>query len=203
MSGGLEDEDTSWEERRDSDLEGIMGQLQITQCQVSRLRRVLANRLDRSNPATAAFSKGSSTYAFRSAGVAYRITIEADLVDDFGKKPILRSVGNKLRSPVFLIMVALFSAILSVIALTGLYWNSPALATLSDKELAMADRQYSVLLDSCTALSHDRPDPRASGAAYSICNKGIAQLQEFCRNHHTRVCEDERIELYTTAKRLL
>jgi hypothetical protein len=203
VSSDFEDEDYGWK-KRDSDLEGIMGQLQIAQCQVSKLQRVLADRLDRSNPAAgAASSKKSSTYAFRSAaGVTYRITVEADLVDDL-KKPMLSSLGNNLGSPVFVILVALFSAILGVIALTSVYWNSTAHAILSDKELAMADGQYSDLLDRCTALSHDRPDPRVSGAEYSICNKGIAQLQEFCRDYHTKVCEDGRIALYIAAKKNL
>lgn len=52
------------EEETDPELDNTIAQLVIAEYQVNKLRRILASRLDRSNPI--AFSKGSSTYAFES-----------------------------------------------------------------------------------------------------------------------------------------
>jgi hypothetical protein len=184
-------------EETDPELDNAIAQLGIAEYQVNKLRRILASRLDKSNPV--AFSKGSSTYAFQSGGREYRITIEADTFE-VGDRPTTttRSLRNALKSPAFIITCTLFSAIICVLALVSLYWASPVLGTLSDRELDILDRQYSLILDRCAALMNDddRPNPRSFGAQYSTCNKAIIQLQEFCKVHYITTCEDERIELY-------
>ena len=185
-------------EESDPELDNTIAQLGIAEYQVNKLRRILASRLDKSNPV--AFSKGSSTYAFVSGGREYRVTIEADTfeVGDRSTTTTTRSLRNALKSPAFIITCTLFSAIICVLALVSLYWASPVLGTLSDRELDILDRQYSLILDRCAALMNDddQPNPRSFGAQYSTCNKAIIQLQEFCKVHHISTCEDERIELY-------
>jgi hypothetical protein len=183
-------------EERDPELDNTLSQLGIAEYQVNKLRRILASRLDRSNPV--AFSKGSSTYAFESGSREYRITIEADTFDMGDRSTTTtRSFRNALKSPAFIITCTLFSAVICVLALVSLYWTSPVLGTFSDRELGILDRQYSLILDRCAALMNDdRPNPRSFGAQYSTCNKAIIQLQEFCKVHHISTCEDERIELY-------
>jgi hypothetical protein len=182
------------EEERDPELEDNIGQLGISEYQVNKLRRIIASRLDKTNPV--AFSKTSSTYAFESGGKVYRITIEADTFD-IGDRSTTRSFRNALKSPAFIITSTMFSAIICVLALVSPYWALPVLGTLSDRELNILDRQYSQILDRCAALMNDdRPNPRSFGAQYSTCNKAIIQLEGFCKEHHTATCEDERIELY-------
>jgi hypothetical protein len=183
-------------EEEDPELDNTIGQLGIAEYQVNKLRRVLAGRLDRSNPV--AFSKGSSTYAFESGDRKYRITIETDTLDMQDRSTIPRSFRNALKSPAFIITGTLFSAIICVLALVSLYWTSPVLGTLSERELGILDTQYSLILDRCAALMNDdRPnDPRIFGGQYSTCNKAIIQLEEFCKVQHISICEDERIELY-------
>ena len=184
-------------EETDPEFDNAIAQLGIAEYQVNKLRRILASRLDRSNPV--AFSKGSSTYAFQFGGREYRITIEADTFEVGDRSTTTtRSLRNALKSPAFIITCTLFSAIICVLALVSLYWASPILGTLSDRELDILDRQYSLILDRCAALMNDddRPNPRSFGAQYSTCNKAIIQLQEFCKVHHISTCEDERIELY-------
>jgi hypothetical protein len=183
-------------EETDPELDNAIAQLGIAEYQVNKLRRILASRLDRSNPV--AFSKGSSTYAFQSGGREYRITIEADTFEVGDRSTTTRSLRNALKSPAFIITCTLFSAIICVLALVSLYWASPVLGTLSDRELDILDRQYSLILDRCAALMNDddRPNPRSFGAQYSTCNKAIIQLQEFCKVHYITTCEDERIDLY-------
>ena len=181
-------------EERDPELDDTIGQLGIAEYQVNKLRHILASRLDRSNPT--AFLKRSSTNAFESEGKLYRITIEVDTFD-IGKRSIIYSFRDALKSPAFIITSTLCSAIICVLALVSLYWSSPVLGTFSDRELGMMDRQYSLILDRCAAfINEDRPDPRSFGAQYSVCNKAIIQLQGFCKEHHITTCEDERIELY-------
>ncbi len=183
-------------EETDPELDNAIAQLGIAENQVNKLHRILASRLDKSNPV--AFSKGSSTYAFVSGGREYRITIEADTFEVGDRPTTTRSLRNALKSPAFIITCTLFSAIICVLALVSLYWASPVLGTLSDRELDILDRQYSLILDRCAALMNDddRPNPRSIGAQYSTCNKAIIQLQEFCKVHYITTCEDERIELY-------
>ena len=184
-------------EETDPELDNAIAQLGIAEYQVNKLRRILASRLDRSNPV--AFSKGSSTYAFQFGGREYRITIEADTFEVGDRSTTTtRSLRNALKSPAFIITCTLFSAIICVLALVSLYWASPILGTLSDRELDILDKQYSLILDRCAAIMHDddRPNPRSFGAQYSTCNKAIIQLQEFCKVHYITTCEDERIELY-------
>ena len=185
-------------EESDPELDNTIAQLGIAEYQVNKLRRILASRLDKSNPV--AFSKGSSTYAFVSGGREYRVTIEADTfeVGDRSTTTTTRSLRNALKSPAFIITCTLFSAIICVLALVSLYWASPVLGTFSDRQLDILDRQYSLILDRCAALMNDddQPNPRSFGAQYSTCNKAIIQLQEFCKVHHISTCEDERIELY-------
>jgi hypothetical protein len=182
-------------EERDPELDNTIAQLGIAEYQENKLRRFLANRLDRSNPL--AFSKRSSTYSFESGGREYRITTEVDTFD-IGERSTTRSFMNALKSPAFIITSTLCSAIICVLALVSLYWSSPVLGTFSDRELGMLDRQYSLMLDRCAPLMNDddRPDPRSFGALYSTCNKAIIQLQGFCKEHYIATCEDERIELY-------
>jgi hypothetical protein len=182
-------------EERDPELDDMIAQLGIAEYQENKLRRFLANRLDRSNPL--AFSKRSSTYSFESGGREYRITTEVDTFD-IGERSTTRSFMNALKSPAFIITSTLCSAIICVLALVSLYWSSPVLGTFSDRELGMLDRQYSLMLDRCAPLMNDddRPDPRSFGALYSTCNKAIIQLQGFCKEHYIATCEDERIELY-------
>ena len=186
-------------EETDPELDNTIAQLGIAEYQVNKLRRILASRLDKSNPV--AFSKGSSTYAFVSGGREYRVTIEADTFevgDRSTTTTTTRSLRNALKSPAFIITCTLFSAIICVLALVSLYWASPVLGTFSDRQLDILDRQYSLIVDRCAALMNDddRPNPRSFGAQYSTCNKAIIQLQEFCKVHHISTCEDERIELY-------
>jgi hypothetical protein len=184
-------------EETDPELDNAIAQLGIAEYQVNKLRRILASRLDRSNPV--AFSKGSSTYAFQFGGREYRITIEADTFEVGDRSTTTtRSLRNALKSPAFIITCTLFSAIICVLALVSLYWASPILGTLSDRELDILDKQYSLILDRCAALMNDddRPNPRSFGAQYSTCNKAIIQLQEFCKVHYITTCEDERIDLY-------
>ena len=184
-------------EETDPELDNAIAQLGIAEYQVNKLRRILASRLDRSNPV--AFSKGSSTYAFQSGGREYRITIEADTFEVGDRSTTTRSLRNALKSPAFIITCTLFSAIICVLALVSLYWASPILGTLSDRELDILDKQYSLILDRCAALMNDddRPNPRSFGAQYSTCNKAIIQLQEFCKVHYITTCEDERMmDLY-------
>jgi hypothetical protein len=184
-------------EERDPELDDTIGQLGVAEYQVNKLRHFLANRLDRANPV--AFLKRSSTYSFESEGREYRITIEVDTFD-MKESSTTRSFMNALKSPPFIIMCTLCSAIICLLALVSLYWSPLLLGTLSDKELGMLDRQYSLMLDRCAALMNDDPpNPRSIGAAYAICNKAISQLQEFCKEHHIPICEDERIELYLAA----
>jgi hypothetical protein len=190
--------DKKEEEERDSELDKTIAQMGITEYHENKLRRILASRLDKSNPV--AYSKGSSTYAFESGGREYRITIEVDMFD-IGERSTNRSIRNALKSPAFIITSTLCSAIFCMLALVNLYWTSPVLGTLSDEELGMLDGQYSLILDRCAAaalMNDDRPNPRSFGALYSTCNKAIIQLQEFCKEHHIATCEDERIELYLT-----
>lgn len=183
-------------EETDPELDNAIAQLGIAEYQVNKLRRILASRLDRSNPV--AFSKGSSTYAFQSGGREYRITIEADTFEVGDRSTTTRSLRNALKSPAFIITCTLFSAIICVLALVSLYWASPILGTLSDRELDILDKQYSLVLDRCAALMNDddRPNPRSFGAQYSTCNKAIIQLQELCKVHYITTCEDERIKPY-------
>ena len=184
-------------EETDPELDNAIAQLGIAEYQVNKLRRILASRLDRSNPV--AFSKGSSTYAFQFGGREYRITIEADTFEVGDRSTTTHSLRNALKSPAFIITCTLFSAIICVLALVSLYWASPILGTLSDRELDILDKQYSLILDRCAALMNDdyRPNPRSFGAQYSTCNKAIIQLQEFCKVHYITTCEDERMmDLY-------
>ena len=183
----------------DPELDKTIAQLGIAEYQVKKVRRILAGILDRSNPV--AFSKGSSTYTFESENRDYRITIAVDVFDGGGNSSTttaattIRSFRSALKSPAFVITCTLFSAIIGVLALVSLYWTSPVLGTFSDTQLDTLDRQYSQILDRCDAIIHvDRPyNPRSFGAQYSICNKAIVQLQEFCKVHHISTCEDERM----------
>jgi hypothetical protein len=188
------------EEEKDPELDNTIAQLGIAEYQVKKVRRILAGILDRSNPV--AFSKGSSTYTFESEDREYRITFAVDVFDRGDKSSTtrtttataIRSFRNALKSPAFVITCTLFSAVIGVLALVSLYWTSPVLGTFSDRQLDTLDRQYSQILDRCAAITYDdRPyNPRSFGAQYSICNKAIVQLQEFCKVHHISTCEDER-----------
>jgi hypothetical protein len=188
--------DKKKEEEKDPELDKTIAQLGIAEYQVKKVRRILAGILDRSNPV--AFSKGSSTYTFESEDRDYRITIAVDVFDsgdNSSTTTTIRSFRNALKSPAFVITCTLFSAVIGVLALVSLYWTSPVLGTFSDRQLDTLDRQYSQILDRCAVIIHDdRPyNPRSFGAQYSICNKAIVQLQEFCKVHHISTCEDERM----------
>jgi hypothetical protein len=187
--------DKKKEEEKDSELDNTIGQLGIAEFQVKKVRRILAGILDRSNPV--AFSKGSSTYTFESENREYRITFAVDVFDsgDNSSTTTIRSFRNALKSPAFVITCTLFSAVIGVLALVSPYWTSPVLGTFSDRQLDTLDRQYSQIVDRCAAIIHDdQPyNPRSFGAQYSICNKAIVQLQEFCKVHHISTCEDERM----------
>lgn len=181
------------EEEKDPELDNMISQLGVAEYQVNKLRRILDSRLDRTNPVV--FSKGYSTYAFKSGDRKYRITIEADTFDT-GERSTTRSIRNALESPAFIIPFTLFSAIICVLALLSVYWSSPVLGTLSDRQVGILEAQYSVILDRCAALMDDdgRPsNPRSFGAQYAVCIKAIIQLQEFCKLYHITACEDERI----------
>ena len=192
--------DKKKEEEEDPELDKTIAQLGIAEYHVKKVRRILAGILDRSNPVV--FSKGSSTYTFEPEDRKYRITIAVDVFDGGGNSSTttaaaatIRSFRSALKSPAFVITCTLFSAIIGVLALASLYWTSPVLGTFSDRQLDTLDRQYSQILDRCDAIIHvDRPyNPRSFGAQYSICNKAIVQLQEFCKVHHISTCEDERM----------
>ena len=182
-------------EEKDPELDNMIAQLGIAEYQVNKLRRILDNRLDRTNPIV--FSKGSSTYAFKSGDRKYRITIEADTFD-IGERSTTRSIRNALRSPAFLITFTLFSAIICVVAIVSAYWSSPVFGTLSDRQLGVLDAQYSLILDRCAALMDGEDgrlnNPRSFGAQYAVCIKAIMQLQEFCKLYHITACEDEKIK---------
>jgi hypothetical protein len=186
------------EQEGDPELDNTIAQLNIAEYHESKLRRFLANRLDRSNPI--AFSKGSSTYSFEVEDKTYRIAIEVDTFDMRHKSTTTttRSLTQALKSPALIITSTLCSAIICVLTLVSPYWtSSPVLGTLSDTELGMLDRQYSLILDRCADAfmnDNDRPNPRSFGALYSTCNKAIIQLQEFCKEHQMTTCEDERVE---------
>ena len=187
------------EEKTDPDLDNMIDQLGVAEYQVNKVRRILGSRLDKSNPVV--FSKRSSTYAFKSDGKVYRITIEANTFN-IVKKSTMRSFRNALKSPAFIITFSLCSAIICMLALVNMYWTSPQLGSLSNKELALVDRQYSLILDRCAAFISDNGfNPRSLGAQYAVCNKSIIQLQEFCKDHQIATCEDERIDLYLKANR--
>jgi hypothetical protein len=182
------------EKEKDPELDDNIGHLEIAEYQVDKLDRILASRLDKTNPV--AFSKRSSTYAFKSGCKVYKITIESDTFD-IGKRSTTHSLRNALKSPAFIITSTMFSAIICMLALVSLYWAFPVLGTLSESEIDMLDKQYSQILDRCAPLMNDdRPYPRSFGAQYSTCNKAIIQLEGFCKEHHVATCEDERIELY-------
>jgi hypothetical protein len=187
--------DKKKEEEKDPELDKTIAQLGIAEYQVKKVRRILAGILDSSNPVV--FSKGSSTYTFEPEDREYRITIAVDVFDGGGNSSTttIRSFRSALKSPAFVITCTLFSAIIGVLALVSLYWTSPVLGTFSDRQLDTLDTQYSQILDRCDAIIHvDRPyNPRSFGAQYSICNKAIVQLQEFCKVHHISTCEDERM----------
>jgi hypothetical protein len=189
--------DKKKEEEKDPELDKTIAQLGIAEYQVKKVRRILAGILDRSNPV--AFSKGSSTYTFESEDRDYRVTIAVDVFDSGDNSSTttttIRSFRNALKSPAFVIICTLFSAVIGVLALVSLYWTSPVLGTFSDRQLDTLDRQYSQILDRCAAIIHDDRlyNPRSFGAQYSICNKAIVQLQEFCKVHHISTCEDERM----------
>jgi hypothetical protein len=186
-------------EEKDPESDNTIARLGIAEYQVNKLHRILASRLDRSNPVT--FSKGSSTYSFESEDRDFRITITVDTFDVGNRSTkSIRSFRNALKSPAFIITCILFSAITSVLALVSLYWTSPVLGTFSDKEIGILDRQYSQVLDRCAVIMNDDqpPNPRSFGAQYSICSKAIVQLQELCKVYYYQIstCQDERIELY-------
>ena len=193
-------------EEKDPESDNTIAGLGIAEHQVNKLHRILASRLDRSNPVT--FSKGSSTYSFESEDRDYRITITVDTFDvgDRSTKSI-RSFRNALKSPAFIITCILFSAITSVLALVSLYWTSPVLGIFSDKEIGILDRQYSQVLDRCAVVMNDDqpPNPRSFGAQYSICSKAIVQLQELCKVYYYQIstCQDERIELYLAGNKAM
>ena len=193
-------------EEKEPELDNTIARLGIAEHHVNKLRRILVSRLDRSNPVTS--SKGSSTYAFESEDRDYRITITVDTFDvgDRSTKSI-RSLRNALKSPSFVITFILFSAIISVLALVSMYWTSPVLGTLSDKEISILDRQYSQILDRCAAIMNDdQPfNPRSFGAQYATCSKAVVQLQELCKVYYYQIstCEDERIELYLTGNKAM
>ena len=193
-------------EEKEPELDNTIARLGIAEHHVNKLRRILVSRLDRSNPVTS--SKGSSTYAFESEDRDYRITITVDTFDvrDRSTKSI-RSLRNALKSSAFVITSILFSAIISVLALVSMYWTSPVLGTLSDKEISILDRQYSQILDRCAAIMNDdQPfNPRSFGAQYATCSKAVVQLQELCKVYYYQIstCEDERIELYLTGNKAM
>jgi hypothetical protein len=187
-------EEEKEKEERDPELDANIGQLEIAEYQVNKLRRILASGLDKSNPV--AFLESSSTHAFEFGGKVYRIAIEADTFA-MADRSTTNSFRNAMKSPAFIITSIMFSGIICVLALVSLYWTSPMLGTLSDSELDRLDRQYSQILDRCASLlNDDRPNPRSFGAQYSTCNKAIVQLEGFCKENHITTCEDERIELY-------
>lgn len=190
------------DESKDPELDDTLGQLGIAEYQENKSRRFLAGRLDRYNPL--AFSKRSSTYAFESRGKEYKITIEVDTFET-GEKSTSRSLMKALKSPPFIIMSILCVSTVCLLALISMYSSSSMAETLSERELVALDRQYSQILDRCGAfyMNDVRPDPRIFGASYSICNKSINQLEEFCNEqYHISTCEDERLGLYLDGKRL-
>ncbi len=192
-------------QEKDSELDNTIAHLGIGQYHVNKLHHILASRLDRSNPIT--FSKRSSTYTLECEDREYRVTITVETFDvgDKSTKSIIRSFGNALKSPAFIITCILFSAIVGVLALVSLHWTPSVLGTLSDKEIGILDRQYSQILDRCAAIRNDDqpPNPRSFGAQYSTCSKAIVQLQAFCKVYYYQMstCEDERIELYLTGNK--
>jgi hypothetical protein len=188
------------EERdRDLDLDNTIGRLAIAEYQVNKLQRVLDGRLDRSNPVV--FSKGSSTYIFKTGDREYRIAIDIQTFDTRDKS-ITHSIRHAIQSPAFIITSTLCTAIICLLAFASPYWTSPIMGSLSDSELETLDSQYSLILDRCAILLNgDRPNPRSPAALYSTCSKAVVQLDQICEEYPMTVCDDERIELYLTGNK--
>ncbi|MDQ3836825.1 MAG: hypothetical protein M3270_07825, partial [Thermoproteota archaeon] len=107
-------------EERDVELDNVLSKLDVAEYQEHRLYNILARRLDTSNPV--AISKRSSTYAFESKIREYRITIEVDIVGtEYKSRTNIHSFQNALKSPIFIIISALFSAIVCVLVLATIY----------------------------------------------------------------------------------
>lgn len=187
------------DDESDPELDDMIDQLGVSEYHLNKVRRILGNRLDKSNPV--GFSKTSSTYAFKSDGRVYKITIEADTFNNV-KKSTSFAFRNALKSPAFIITFSLCSAIVCILAFVNLYWAPPLFGTMSNRELATVDRQYSLILDHCAGFMNDnRFNPRSLGAQYAVCNKSIIQLHEFCKDHQVASCQDPRIDLYLNANK--
>ena len=180
----------------DPELDDILSELWIAEFQEIKSRRFLASRLDKYNPV--AFSKRSSTFTFKSRRKNYKVTVKVDSFST-GEKSASQSLMNALKSPPFVITTILCSATICLLALLTLYSSSSVAEIFSEKDLYMMNRHYILMLDHCQGFyttDDNRPDPRIFGAAYSICNKAINQLQLFCNEHYIAACDDQRLGLY-------
>jgi len=181
---------------RDTELDNIIPRLGIAEYQENRLSNIIASRLDRSNPV--AFSKTSSMFTVESEFSKYRITIGVDIIGtERRSESIIRSFRSSLRSPIFIIIGCLFSAIICIIAFLSVYWPSTRIISFSNQYAEALDKQYSLTLDRCAGfLNGERINPRTGGPLYASCGKTITQLHELCKEHQIATCQDERIALY-------
>jgi hypothetical protein len=187
-------------EERDIELDNIIPKLDVTEYQEQRLSTILASGLDTSNPV--AILKRCSMFAFESEAGEYRITIEVDIIDTERKSTTnIHSFGNALKSPILIIIGALFSAIICILVLATIYAPSLLFTSFPDHDANTQDNQYSLILDRCAAaMKDDRPNPRSYGAQYATCERAIVQLHELCEEYPRAICQDQRLELYHAIK---
>jgi hypothetical protein len=187
-------------EESDVELDNIISKLDIGEYQEHRLSNILANKLDTSNPV--AISKNSSTYTFESETREYRITIEVDIIGREHKSSTnIQSFKNALRSPIFVITGALFSAIVCVLVLTTVYTPSITFTSFPDHDASTLVNHYSRVLDQCAVVMKDGiPNPRSNGVQYAICEKAMLQFEELCKEYPAAICQDQRVELYHIRK---
>jgi hypothetical protein len=189
------------EQKRDLELEKIIGSLLISENQENKLGRILAGRLDPYNPV--AFSKEDSYYVFNHAGKSYRISVEAHRVDDIKeqeeKKKIL-SERVQMLLPAFGLTALFFLAAFLTISINDIYFNGQAQVAA----FLANDESVAQILEKCGSLvALENPNPRLSIALYAACDKQIKQVQEFCQTDSSTICTDERISEYLMARRLL
>lgn len=202
----LEDDDEDdpiWkneEQNRDIELEEIIGSLLVSERQESKIQRTLTNRLDPQNPL--AFSKANSEYVFYHAGRSYKVSVNVNRVD-IKEHEEKKSPAELVRMllPAFGITALFFLTVFLTISINDIYFNGQA-------EVAAAflanDESVEQILKECRNLVNlENPNPRLYIAFYTVCDKQIKQVQEFCESHSAMsICEDKRIDEYLVARRL-
>ncbi|MDQ3847703.1 MAG: hypothetical protein M3261_01960 [Thermoproteota archaeon] len=187
-------------EEGDVQLDNVIQKLDVAEYQEDRLCNILASRLDTSNPV--AIPKRSSRYSFESEAGEYLITIEVDVIGtEYKSTTNIHSFENALKSPIFIITCALFSAIVCVLTVANIYAPFLLSTSFPDEDVSKLDDQYSMILDRCgPAMKDDRPSPRSNGALYATCEKAMVQLDKLCKEYAIAICQDQRLELYHVGK---